>query len=621
MRKILSSAVILTAAAAVSMPAYGITPQQQERRVNVLTYNIRNAIGMDGVRDYDRLADAIARTGADIVAVQEVDSVTGRSGGRYVLGEIGARALYHPCFSAAIDYDGGKYGIGLLSKEKPLSVKRLPLPGREEARTLIVAEFPGYIMANAHLSLTSDDALASVPVIVAEAVAAEKPFIVAGDWNSKPDSPVIAELKKAGFQIVSDGKTPTWPADKPTECIDYIAVYKPDSAGIVALSSSVLNEPAASDHRPIKATLQIKTPVDRMVYHKPYLQNPTDGGITVMFQTNALADCSVEYGTDTLHFKKARALEAGQAIVHDIEHKVRLTGLEPGKKYYYRVRAKEIIANHAYSKKFGDEYVSPFYTFTVPASDATDFTALIFDDLHEFKPTIQAFSKLADEIPHDLVIFNGDCFTEPSSRADAMATIHLIADAFDLANVPSLIIRGNHEIRNAYSSGMPSLLDQPGGKTYGAFNWGDTRFVFLDCGEDKTDDTWVYYGLNDFTQLRADQAEFLKAELKSNAMKKASKRVLVHHIPIWGNTDKYKPCSEMWQPLLAKAPFDVDIAGHTHEHKYYPEGTQEGNPMPVVVGGGYKPESATMMVLSRKGKAMTLSVLNTKGEEILHLDL
>lgn len=613
--------MILMSAAAMSVPAHSLTPQQQERRVNVLTYNIRNGIGMDGVCDYDRIADAIARTGADIVAVQEVDSVTGRSGGRYVLGEIGSRALYHPIFSAAIDYDGGKYGIGLLSKEKPLSVKRLPLPGREEARTLIVAEFPGYVMANTHLSLTPDDALASVPVIVAEAKAAKKPFIVAGDWNSMPDSPVIAALKKAGFEIVSDGKTPTWPADKPTDCIDYIAVYKPKSAGIVPLSSSVLKEPAASDHRPIKAALQIKTPADQMVYHKPYLQNPTDGGITVMFQTNALADCSVEYGTDTLHLKKARALEAGQAIVHDIEHKVRLTDLEPGKKYYYRVCAKEIIANHAYSKTFGDEYVSPFYTFTVPAQDATDFTAIIFDDLHEFQPTIQAFSKLAKEIPHDFIIFNGDCFTEPSSRANAIGTIHMIADAFDLANVPSLIIRGNHEIRNAYSSGMPSLIDQPGGKTYGAFNWGDTRFVFLDCGEDKTDDTWVYYGLNDFTQLRADQAEFLKAELKSKALKKASKRVLVHHIPIWGNTDEYKPCSEMWQPLLTKAPFDIDIAGHTHQHKYYPAGTQEGNPVPVVVGGGYKLDSATMMVLSRKGKAMTLSVLNTNGEEILHLDL
>ena len=56
----------------------------------------------------------------------------------------------------------------------------------------------------------------------------------------------------------------------------------------------------------------------------------------------------------------------------------------------------------------------------------------------------------------------------------------------------------------------------------------------LDCGEDKPDTHWVYYGLNDFSDLRKAQAGFLKEELASRAFKKASKRVLIHHVPSLG---------------------------------------------------------------------------------------
>ena len=36
-------------------------------------------------------------------------------------------------------------------------------------------------------------------------------------------------------------------------------------------------------------------------------------------------------------------------------------------------------------------------------------------------------------------------------------------------------MRGNHEIRNAYSIGLRDHFDYVGDKTYASFNWGDTR--------------------------------------------------------------------------------------------------------------------------------------------------
>lgn len=219
---------------------------------------------------------------------------------------------------------------------------------------------------------------------------------------------------------------------------------------------------------------------------------------------------------------------------------------------------------------------------------------------------------VAARIPHVFIVFNGDCLPEPASRQDAFDAVHDLVNAFNLSCVPSVIIRGNHEIRNAYSSGMPSLFDNPGELTYGAFSWGDTRFVALDCGEDKPDDTWVYYGLNDFDGFRREQADFLKNEIKSKPFKKAARRVLIHHIPLWGNKDKYQPCNGLWMPIISAAAFDVDIAGHTHQYRFYPKG-EIGNPFPVIIGGGPHHNAARMAVLSKQGRRMTLSVLDING--------
>lgn len=72
--------------------------------------------------------------------------------------------------------------------------------------------------------------------------------------------------------------------------------------------------------------------------------------------------------------------------------------------------------------------------------------------------------------------------------------------------------------------------------------------------------------------------------------------------------------------LLAKAPFDVSINAHTHRFAYWPKGFV-GNNFPVVIGGGNRPENATVMILSKKGKVMTLKALNTKGETLQIINL
>lgn len=232
----------------LSMTGWG----QGQQPLQVMTYNVRHCAGMDLVVDYDRTADVIIQQQPDAVALQELDSMTNRSEQRYQLEELAVRTQYHSVFGSAIDFDGGKYGVGILTRELPLSSKCIPLPG-DEPRVLLVVELKDYVLACTHLDLEEPKRLASVPLIIEEAQRWQKPFLLAGDWNDTPDSPLLQALTQH-FTLLS-GDNPTYPADAPEECIDYVALFKKQPTD--TLEYRVLNEPEASDHRPLVVRIKL----------------------------------------------------------------------------------------------------------------------------------------------------------------------------------------------------------------------------------------------------------------------------------------------------------------------------------------------------------------------------
>lgn len=592
-----------------------IMPVQAQHTLRILSYNIKNANGMDGVCSFQRIANVINQAAPDVVALQELDSMTNRSGHKYVLGEIAERTRMNAYFAPAIDYDGGKYGIGLLSKEVPLRLQRVKLPGREEARVLILAEFEDYVFCCTHLSLTQEDRMKSLDLLKSAVSGCQKPLFIAGDMNDGPDSDFIKALKK-DFQILSSVK-PTFPAPDPKETLDYVASLKSAEGGYALVSTRVLDEPLASDHRPVMVELRMAEKADRIFRTKPYLQNPVGKGMTVMWETTVPAYSWVEYGIDTLQLQRARTITDGQVVCNNYLHKIRLENLMPGQKYYYRVCSQEILLYQAYKKVFGNTVKSAFSEFVLPSEDADAFTAVVFNDLHQQTQTFRALCKQIESIKFDFAVFNGDCVDDPVDHDQATAFISELTERINADKVPVFFMRGNHEIRNAYSIGLRDHFDYVGGKTYGSFNWGDTRIVMLDCGEDKPDSHWVYYGLNDFTQLRQEQVDFLKKELAGKAFKKAEKRILIHHIPLYGN-DGTNLCAELWNPLLKKAAFEVSLNAHTHRFAYHPKGTV-GNNYPVIIGGGYGLKNATVMVLEKQKDVLRIKVLDATGQVLLDL--
>lgn len=222
--------------------------------LRIMSYNIQHGAGMDDVIDLDRQAGVINNAMPDIVGLQEVDSCVKRSGYKPQAALLGNKTGMYATFGAAIPLTGGKYGVAILSKEPPLTVHHLPLPGKEK-RTLLVCEFQEYVFACTHLDLDEECRLNSLPIIMEEAASwGDKPFFICGDWNDQPSSTLIKTMKKNNTFVFLNGITNsssnyTFPAKSPNRIIDYIASY-----GRVHKSTkkrTVINEPEASDHRPI----------------------------------------------------------------------------------------------------------------------------------------------------------------------------------------------------------------------------------------------------------------------------------------------------------------------------------------------------------------------------------
>ena len=162
MRQRISLAVLLVLLTLSCVRQHQQVQPESSTQVRVMSYNVRHCAGMDWVLDYDRTAAVISKQQPDVVALQELDSMTGRSDRRYQLGELAQRTSYYPVYAGAIDFDGGKYGVGILTQEPPMSTKSIPLPG-DEPRVLLVVELKDYVMACTHLDLRRSPAWRRFP--------------------------------------------------------------------------------------------------------------------------------------------------------------------------------------------------------------------------------------------------------------------------------------------------------------------------------------------------------------------------------------------------------------------------------------------------------------------------
>ena len=231
--------------------------------MTLMSYNVMHCAGIDDKVNIARTAEVIKRENPRFAGLQELDChAAKRSFGVDQPAELGRLTGMHATFAQAIPFQGGGYGVAVLSREKPLSVYRAPLPGREP-RVLLLCEFEDCWFGTTHLSLQATNRLASVEIIrkaVAER-AATKPVYLTGDWNDTPTSKPLAAMRSF-MTVLSDTKGRTFhdfrPNDPPTPyCIDYIAVDSLSAKRIVVRGSHVVPDVTTSDHSPVVATISV----------------------------------------------------------------------------------------------------------------------------------------------------------------------------------------------------------------------------------------------------------------------------------------------------------------------------------------------------------------------------
>lgn len=259
MKAICFSFLLMTCAAA--------NAQQQ---LKILSYNIYH--GEQGYKkgepSIDDIAHLINEVKPDLVAFQEIDSLTGRSGRLYskrinLIEELAAKTKMYGFFGKAMDYDSGGYGEGLLSR-KPSSaaVQVLPNPAGGEPRSLIYITYPlknnkQLVFAGTHLCHQyTANKIAQVQTINRVLSEKKQPVILCGDFNfiSTDEPYTLLTPSWLDAAAVKGNEEFTCPSDKPEGRIDYVWLKK--NIAWKVIEAKVLPY-IYSDHKPVLVTVEI----------------------------------------------------------------------------------------------------------------------------------------------------------------------------------------------------------------------------------------------------------------------------------------------------------------------------------------------------------------------------
>ena len=191
--------------------------------LKVGSYNIRHGELVD--YDMSRLAADILACELDVVGLQEVDKNTRRTGNKDLLRELAAACGYeYYAFFAAMDFNGGEYGVGIISKYpiKSTDSKMLSVIPDTEPRVVAhaVIEVNGVEVDfyNAHLSFESNEIRATQLAEVREFMGESRTAVLAGDFNVVKTDEI--DIAFPNHRRANKDNLPTFPAGR--EVIDEI---------------------------------------------------------------------------------------------------------------------------------------------------------------------------------------------------------------------------------------------------------------------------------------------------------------------------------------------------------------------------------------------------------------
>jgi endonuclease/exonuclease/phosphatase family metal-dependent hydrolase len=253
----------------------GTSPaMSQVPRLRVAAYNIKHGRGMDDRVDLERVASVLRRMDADVITLQEVDDRTERTGGVDQVAEIARLLGYEGVHGPHRPFQGGFYGNAVLTR-LPVRLSRThPIPPASGSALAVHEVVVGVPVAGSktdslpvsvvsvHLAGSVQERRAQAEAVTATFEAAGRPMVLAGDFNGRPDDPVVSWLGRRWQVGTKAGDPRTYPSPEPDREIDFVMWRSGSSAegrvDLTLIEHRVIAEPLASDHRPILAVFELR---------------------------------------------------------------------------------------------------------------------------------------------------------------------------------------------------------------------------------------------------------------------------------------------------------------------------------------------------------------------------
>lgn len=259
LRRVPSITMLAVLAALGSMMPH-TAPLSAQGTLRVAAYNIKHGLGMDSIIDLERIADVLRPLNADVITLQEMDAGVARTSGvdqARVLGELLGMT---PHFGDFMPYQGGEYGMAVLTRLPVLSVENIRLPDGEEPRSALSVSVSvdgrPVSVVGIHLYMTPEERRAQADALDDWLERVEHPVVLAGDFNSRRGDIVLRSLQEAEWFVVDkDGSPDTFPSDGPVREIDFVMVRPAEAFEV--LEHYVVEESVASDHRPLFIALRL----------------------------------------------------------------------------------------------------------------------------------------------------------------------------------------------------------------------------------------------------------------------------------------------------------------------------------------------------------------------------
>ena len=348
---------------------------------------------------------------------------------------------------------------------------------------------------------------------------------------------------------------------------------------------------------------------------EPLLAAVSESSIAVSWAVSALATGGVEIG-ETPDLSGARYVKSGGLPLADLDDRslmVRIDGLKPATRYWYRTVTQEIVSArnpHSARIKPGRRAAGSIHSFMTPGTDGASRFAVI-NDTHANWGAFACVTATLRALSPPVIVWAGDALNCTEEKATAVKTfLDPAVPARDYAaDAPVLFLPGNHDFEGQYARHIDEVIPcRPPAEHEGHFSelkWnfavrqGEIALIGVDTGEGMHDDDVRLCGLGSFTAYRRLQAEWLETAMVRPEIASAPYAVLFCHIPLFnsgpnpngcekplrrGCASWIRACNELWGPILDRYGIQLVVCGHEHLHRW--DDKVPGHGWSQVLGGG-----------------------------------